>query len=258
MIGLGLEIRDFTLENLLPLEVLSMSTPHPLGIHSPDQSKLEGVDPRFLMRGLLHARDQTLKAFQEIRGILKEGMTEKEASKGASRVLLELGSKKQWHRTHIRFGTGTTLSFNEPTKSSPNLNLHDPVYFDLGPVWADPETGLEYEGDYGDTFVMGENPEAQHCADAARLLFQKAKARHHAHPARGSELYGFLKEEARALGYILREDVSGHRIGDFPHHRFTKMNLSEAPFIPSESLWVLEVQILDPRGRFGAFFEDIL
>jgi len=233
-----------------------MSSPHPLGIHAPTKEALEAVGPAFLKAGLLRAQNKTKLAFEEIRARLVEGMSEAEAGKLALEVFSDLGAKKHWHRPYLRFGTGTRLSFNEPREVSPNLGLNDPVYFDLGPLW--PEDGLDYEGDYGDTFIFGENSEAQKCADTCRLIFSETRAHWKTMNASGTSLYEWMRTRAHHSGYALREDVQGHRIGDFPHHRFTKMNLSKAPFIPSDSLWVLEVQILDPTGRFGAFYEDIL
>ena len=232
------------------------SSPHPLGVHATSKETLESVAPNFLKAGLLRAQEKTRIAFQEIRKGLKEGMTEVDAGKLALQVFSDLGTKKHWHRPYIRMGSGTCLSFNEPREVSPMLKLNDPVYFDLGPVW--PEDGIEYEGDYGDTFVLGENAEAQKCAEACRLIFSEAREQWMQRNTSGLELYEFIRSRATHRGYVLREDVQGHRIGDFPHHRFTKMNLSAAHFIPSDSLWVLEVQILDPKNRFGAFFEDIL
>ncbi|MBS1960797.1 MAG: hypothetical protein JST04_01170 [Bdellovibrionales bacterium] len=54
------------------------------------------------------------------------------------------------------------------------------------------------------------------------------------------------------------EKVDGHRMADFPHHRYAKERLAEVPFVPSPDLWVLELQLNDPANRFGAFFEDLL
>jgi methionyl aminopeptidase len=71
-------------------------------------------------------------------------------------------------------------------------------------------------------------------------------------------VYELLKRRSSELGYDLLEDVAGHRVGDFPHHRFSKSNLADLAFIPTDSLWILEVQIVDKQKRFGAFFEDIL
>jgi len=235
-----------------------MSLPHQLGIHTQDIKVLEGVDPAFLEKGLWMARQKTIEAFQTIVPQLKEGMSESEARRLIYTIFSDLGCNKHWHKPYARFGSGTLLSFNEGQETGPNFAFHQPGYFDLGPVWYDSETQLEYEGDFGDTFIIGENSAADHCAKVCRALFQEARDLWHKEPKTGYEIYQFLKSQSSQLGFALREDVCGHRVGDFPHNRFSKMNLSDTKFIPSQSLWVLEVQILDTESRFGAFYEDIL
>ena len=235
-----------------------MSLPHQIGIHTQDFKALEGVNQAFLEKGLWMAREKTIQAYQTITSQLREGMSESEARRLIYTIFSDLGCKKHWHKPHARFGSGTLLSFNEGLETGPSCALDQPAFLDLGPVWFDSETQLEYEGDFGDTFVLGENSAATHCANACRNLFQEARKLWHKEPMTGYEVYQFLKTRSSELGFILREDVCGHRVGDFPHNRHTKMSLSETKFIPSKSLWVLEVQILDPEKRFGAFFEDIL
>ncbi len=235
-----------------------MTTPHPLGVIAPSAETVEAVHPNFIKAGLVNAQNVTKKGFNLIRQNLKLEMTEDEARKLALQIFQDLGISRHWHRPYVRFGKGTTLSFNDPATPENRLKLNDPCYLDLGPVVHHAETGLDYEGDYGDTFVFGVNPEAEKCAQASRALFREAQTRWNQNPTSGQEIYAFLKQRSLEFGYDLREDVRGHRVGDFPHHRFSKLNLSMTPFIPKDSIWILEVQILDREKRFGAFFEDSL
>jgi hypothetical protein len=235
-----------------------MTTPHPLGVIAPSAEAIEAVHPDFIKAGLLNAQNLTKKGFDLIRQNLKLNMTEDEGRKLALEIFQDLGITRHWHRPYVRFGKGTTLSFNDPATPDNRLALNDPCYLDLGPVVPDANTGLEYEGDYGDTFVFGANPEAENCAETCRALFREVQERWKQNPTSGQEIYAELKRRSSELGYELREDVRGHRVGDFPHHRFSKLNLSVIPFIPKDSIWILEVQILDPEKRFGAFFEDSL
>ncbi len=132
---------------------------------------------------------------------------------------------------------------------------------DFGPAWPDAELGLEYEGDYGDTFIFGASgasPEAAKCAAAARQLFGEVKTLWKERQASGEAVYAFLDKRATELGYRLHKEVEGHRLADFPHHKYSKERLSKVPFFFSESLWILEVMLVDPQARFGAFFEDLL
>jgi hypothetical protein len=71
-------------------------------------------------------------------------------------------------------------------------------------------------------------------------------------------LYDFAAAEARAMGWELNLDMSGHRLADFPHAVLHKGALAEAPFAPSPGLWVLEIQIRHPDRPFSAFYEDLL
>lgn len=219
---------------------------------------MEAVDPKFVTEGLLRAREKTIAGLATLRGELKEGMTEDEARKLALRVFREQGVTKHWHKPYIRFGAGTTLTFNDPLQPDYRLQTGDPYYIDLGPVWSDPELGLEYEGDYGDTFVFGENAEAEKCAATARQLFGEAKSAWRSQSLSGQGLYEFLRRRSHEMGYLLVDGVEGHRVADFPHHRYSKAQLATVPFFPSAAVWVLELQLNDPQRRFGAFFEDLL
>ena len=235
-----------------------MNHSHPLGILASSQEAIEAVHPEFLKEGLIQARQKTVNALTQIRAEIKEGITEDDARRLALTVLADLGASKHWHKPYIRFGAGTALTFHDPLQTDYRLKLNDPYYIDLGPVWADPELGLEYEGDYGDTFVFGENREADLCAQSARDLFVEAKTLWQSKRLPGEELYAFLKNRALELGYRLIDSVEGHRLSDFPHHKYSKERLAKTSFVPSDSLWVLEIQITEPKMRFGAFFEDIL
>lgn len=243
-----------------------MQQPHSLGAQAQSSSALEAVSPTFVAAGLWKARERTIAVLHEVRARLQEGSTEDEARRLCMSVFAEQGVTKHWHRCYVRFGQGTTLTFHEPLRTDARLRVGDPIYFDLGPVWPGhvlgPEfAGLDYEGDYGESFVFGppgSAPEFEICADVARSLFNEAKSEWREKRLSGEAIYAFLRKRAGELGYTLRLDVEGHRLSDFPHHKFTKQPLARTAFTPQESLWVLEVMLVDPGLRFGAFFEDIL
>jgi hypothetical protein len=255
-----------------------MEHPHPLGLQGVTaelKAQLEANHPQFVVDGLKLARARTIEGFERIRGGLREGMSEADARKLALQVFAELGVTKHWHRPYVRFARGTTLTFNDPEQAEPRLQHGDPVYVDLGPVWpaaalGRAALGLEYEGDFGDSFVfsLGDTggassetelyPQAEQCIRAARALFHEAQSHWHAERLTGEALYAFLRKRAEELGYDLAEEVEGHRVGDFPHQKYSRKRLAELAFVPAETLWVLEVQLLDRERRFGAFFEDLL
>ncbi len=52
--------------------------------------------------------------------------------------------------------------------------------------------------------------------------------------------------------------LSGHRLSDFPHSAHYDGPLADVDFRPNPNLWVLEIAIIHPDRRFGAFYEDLL
>ena len=135
---------------------------------------IESVGPNFVRNGLLRAREKSWHAFQNIRSKIELGMSEADARDAALRTLASLGADKHWHKPYVRLGPGTALTFYDSLQTDYRLKEGDPIYMDLGPVWRDEQSDLEYEGDVGDTFIMGSNPEAEKCAATARRLWTDA------------------------------------------------------------------------------------
>lgn len=221
-------------------------------------NNIEKVGEKFVLEGLLLARQKTIDIMHEIRRALTPGLTEDDARKLALDIFRAHGVEKHWHKPYIRFGAGTALSFHEPLQEKYQLKLNDPFYIDLGPVWPDAEHELLYEGDVGDTFILGTNEAAEQCAKTTRLIFSEAQAHWRKLMCTGKELYSFIKQRAGYYGYDLKENVDGHRLSDFPHHYYSRKRLAELDLIPTPSLWVLEIQLVDKSKKFGAFYEDLL
>ncbi|MEG0243946.1 MAG: hypothetical protein RR726_16045, partial [Pseudomonas sp.] len=66
------------------------------------------------------------------------------------------------------------------------------------------------------------------------------------------------ERSALAKGWQLERNLAGHRIADFPHALFGQDKLADLDIVPSEMVWVLEIQLCHPTEPVGAFFEDIL
>jgi hypothetical protein len=234
---------------------------HQLQVTRIDQSETEKLDPRFIVDGLLRAREKTVEVLEAIRGQLKEGLSETEARFLALSIFKDFGVTKHWHQPYIRFGEGTALSFREPL-SNHQLKVDDVYHLDVGPVWPsqrlDIEPGLEYEGDYGDTFIFGKNPEAQKMIDVLHEVYHLVKREWEQKKISGEKIYQFFKEQVENSGYIFIEKVEGHRISDFPHQKYTRKRLSNIEFAPAHSLWVLEGMICHPKIQMGAFYEDLM
>jgi len=212
---------------------------------------LEKVGPRYSLDGMLAAREQTVRALAAIAEQLKVGMTTAQALDMASQTLQSMGASHTWHPTYIRFGDDTIRTPRQGIDPQRTLRATDIAVVDLGPVWDG------YEGDYGDTFVFGEHRLYEDCVKALHQVFDETRdAWHRGLP--GRELYDFSEQSAHTQGWRLERNLAGHRIADFPHALFGQDKLAEIEIVPSEMVWVLEIQLCHPTEPVGAFFEDIL
>lgn len=221
-------------------------------ISSPDQARLEGVGPAFDPERLLHVRTLTRQAIERIAAAVQPGMFEEDAVEMARDLLAEAGMLRGWHDVYVRFGSNTTKTFGAPSDPGVVLGEDDIFFIDIGPVWKD------WEGDGGDSFVTGSDPDKARCADDARAIFHEVRRKWLAEGATGRALYDYAVSCATARGWVLNMDLSGHRIADFPHAAIHEGPLAETDFSPSRLLWVLEIHIRHPSAAYGAFFEDLL
>ena len=213
---------------------------------------LEQTKAGFEIEKLFAMRVKTLEAVNRIAEQVHVGMLEEDANKIAIATLQAMGTRQGWHKPFVRFGPNTVKTFG--ADSDPGIQLgEDDIYFiDIGPVWEG------YEGDAGNTFVTGTNPDLQRCATDAKRIFDAVADKWKTEQSTGQALYQFAEQTAKDLGWELNLDLSGHRLGDFPHEAYYKGSLAEIPFHPSPKLWVLEIQIRHPEKPFGAFYEDLL
>ncbi|MBE5314351.1 MAG: aminopeptidase P family protein [Xanthomonadales bacterium] len=211
----------------------------------------EGVGIGFDAARLLAARERSREATRRVAEQLRAGMREDEAHRLADQIFRDLGFDRVWHPTHIRFGRNTLKLYKEASELDVVLAVNDLFFIDIGPVWDG------HEGDYGDTFVLGDDPAHHAIAAAARELFEVV-AEHWRTGCTGQQLYAFAERAAEQRGYILNLGSPGHRLGDFPHAVHKAGKLAAAEFAPASGLWVLEIQLRHPILPIGAFFEDLL
>lgn len=235
---------------------------HELGVSVPatmTAADVERVGAGFVAEGLREAQRLSWKAVEATFDALKPGQTEKEITAILLRELSALGVKRHWHPPHVRVGRNTTCIYKADGEKGLVLGENDICFLDIGPVFRlEQFGGLEYEGDVGDTRVVGNGPEQARCARTARQLFEEGCALWRTEKLTGPAIYQKLAQRAEEEGYDLLPEVDGHRLSDFPHREYSKAGLAEISFIPSSDLWVLEVQLRDRSGAFGAFFEDLL
>jgi len=216
------------------------------------QAKLEAVGPAFVKEKMLEMRGKTRKAIHAIAAACKPGMVEEDAVQMAKDILAADDMVRGWHDVYVRFGSNTLKTFGAASEPSVVLKENDLFFIDIGPVWG------EFEGDGGDTFIVGEAPEMAKCAEDAKKLFHVVRRKWESTGMSGRELYDFAIEEAKAMGWELNMDLSGHRLADFPHEAIYPGPMAEVDFKPSALLWVLEIHIRHPTDGYGAFFEDML
>ena len=217
-----------------------------------EQSQAEACGPSYDRLMMLEARRRTFEAINRISAEISPGITEEQGVEITRRVLREAGMVRGWHGINVRFGVNTLNAFH--VKSKPGVVLgEDDIYFiDIGPIWRD------WEGDGGDTFATGGNPEFNRIARDVKAVFEAVQARWRQDQLTGDALYRVAVEESERRGWLLNLDMSGHRLSEFPHAAHHKGALADAPFIPSPGLWMLEIQIRHPTLPFGAFYEDLL
>jgi len=215
-------------------------------------SDLEGTGEKFSATQLMEVRSRTRKAVHLIADQVQVGMVEEDAKAMARDTLSELGMRRGWHHIIVRFGPNTTKDFMERSEPGVVLGADDIFFVDIGPIYQGTE------GDAGDTFVVGSDPEHHRAKLEVRDIWDQVRNEWFTSGTTGRELYDFAIETAEGLGWRLNLDLSGHRLSDYPHSAHYDGALAEVDFRPSPSLWVLEIAIAHPERPFGAFYEDLL
>lgn len=216
------------------------------------QARREAVGEEFSLPAMVKARDLTFEAVRRIAEAVRPGMTEGRSHEVAQEILEAMGMERLWHKTVIRFGAGTLETFFGDFQPDYVLQADDIFYVDLGVVWDG------HEGDAGDTFVVGSDPEMRACAAAARTLWHDVAGRWRDDNVSGGALYRYAVERAKDMGWTLNWAVKGHRVSDFPHAIYKAGALGDFESPPMTGLWILEIQIAHPTRPFGAFYEDLL
>ncbi|SEW24636.1 M24 family metallopeptidase [Luteibacter sp. 329MFSha] len=211
----------------------------------------QNVGASFSRERMLAARERSWAALTDIASRILPGMTEPEAGEIAKDRLAAAGMQRIWHPSIIRFGPNTLKTFRQRSAPDTRLGDDDIFFIDLGPVFDG------HEGDVGDTFVTGRDPQMKACAQAARDLFD-ITARRWREGVTGADLYAFADDQARAMGWRLNHATKGHRVGDYPHAVHKAGNLGDFDATPVPGLWILEIQIAHPDRAIGAFYEDLL
>ena len=212
----------------------------------------EEVGGGFSILGMLDTRAKTLAVIREAASHIEPGMTEDDAVQLTKSLLADAGMARTWHPVIVRFGANTARPLTEQPASRVVLAENDIFFIDIGPRYG------AWEGDAGDTFVVGDHAEHARCARDVKALFHDVRALWINEGLTGAELYRHAAEAASKAGWLLDPVVAGHRLSDYPHAAIHAGPLAGLERRPAAMRWVVECHIRDPQGRFGAFFEDML
>ncbi len=215
-------------------------------------TELEGTGEKFSLESLMDVRARTRRAVHVIAEQVHPGMVEEEARAMARATLEEMGMRRGWHHIIVRCGPNTTKDFMERSDPGVVLGDNDIFFVDIGPIYGGTE------GDAGDTFVFGSDPDHLRAKREVRLIWDQVRDRWFADGITGKQLYDYAIEVAAGYGWKLNMDLSGHRLSDFPHSAHYDGPLADVDFRPNPNLWVLEIAIAHPERTFGAFYEDLL
>jgi Xaa-Pro aminopeptidase len=217
-----------------------------------DAAAIEFTRSEFSVEKMYATRAKAQQAVSRIAAQVTAGMLEEDANKMVVATLQDMGASGVFHKPYIRFGSNTTKTFGADSDPGVRLGEDDIFFIDVGPVWE------EYEGDAGDTFVTGNNPELKRCAVDAKKIYTTVEKKWKTEKTSGVELYHCAAQMATELGWVLNLDLGGHRLGDYSSAEHYEGPLSEITFHPSPNIWMVEIHIRHPQLPFGAFYEDLL
>jgi Xaa-Pro aminopeptidase len=211
----------------------------------------ENCGAKFNLDHYLKARTKAILAVQMTAQHIRPGMDESQCHAILSNELKLVGVEKFWHPTKFRVNSNTTKNFRD-LSDEVGLKEQDLFFIDIGPVF------FNHEADYGETFLLGNDPKLIHLQSAPKKIFNATQEAWKKGGLTGIELYEFASNEADKMDLKLNSNMYGHRLGDFPHALHYKGKLGAQNFSPLPHLWVLEIHVLDENLGRGAFFEDIL
>jgi len=216
---------------------------------------------------LLGAQDRAAELFAAVedRGIVKPGALDSEASAAVTDLAANLfGVERHWHKRIVRSGPNTLQPYHE---NPPDRIMTDDdiVFADFGPVFDG------WEGDFGRTWVIGNDPVKLRLRDDLSDVFDAGKRFFEDHEdLTAEEMYVEVVRLATERGWAFGNYHSGHLVGEFPHQNFEGERLESLMASgnakplrrddPSGLVghWILEVHLVDRDRQIGGFYEDLL
>jgi len=215
-------------------------------------TSIHAVSDHFDLKTFLDIRHKTILLMDELLACIKLGMKESEVILEMKKVLLTPPIHKNWHPLKFRVNKNSTLSFSDQPLYDPVIDAESFYFIDIGPVIDG------YEGDFGETYYFGADPQKKFLQTAAKRVFDYTQNLWRTENISGKDLYRKASEYTESLGLKLNDRMDGHRLGDFPHQLYFKGGLAEIDETPVNNVWILEIHVVDQVLELGAFFEDLL
>jgi Xaa-Pro aminopeptidase len=216
---------------------------------------------------LLDAERRAEELFAAVveRGLVVPGKSERVLSEEIRDLANELlDVRRFWHKRIVRTGINTI----EPYRANPpDLRLQDDdiLFFDFGPLFD------QWEADFGRTYVLGDDPLKHRLAEDLPRIWDLGRQHFETHPdLTGAELYSHVLDLIAEAGWGHGASHAGHLVGEFPHEKINGDDIdcyitrgSDLPMrrpdkAGHECHWILEVHLIEPTGKFGGFFEQLL
>jgi Xaa-Pro aminopeptidase len=215
----------------------------------------KSVDEYFLAQDLSLIEETMSKSkivLEEIISKIKPGKKESDLYEIAKEIYLDHGIQRSWHNPYIRFGENTTLSYADKSSTDITLKEDDIAFVDIGPIFGD------IEGDLGRTICFGENKAHKNIVEASESLFEQGLKFFKEKNPTGVEMQKFIELSASKMGYQFILKSCGHLLGLFSHGACWNKGIAEYDGKMQAGVWILEIHIVDPKNRFGAFYENLL
>jgi Xaa-Pro aminopeptidase len=216
---------------------------------------------------LLDAQAKAAELFEavEARRVIAPGVRESEASTAIRTLAADMfGVSRYWHKRIVRAAANTLHPYDE---NPPDLTIgeDDIVFADFGPIF------VEWEADFGRTFVLGADPAKHRLRDTLPVLFESGREFFETRPeVTGEQLFEHVMELTTQAGYEYGGAMAGHLLGEFPHEKLAgdeiMSYIAAGNDQPMRRLddngrrchWILEIHLVDRERRIGGFYEELL
>lgn len=217
--------------------------------------KADTVDEYFEAQDLSlieEAMSKSKLVLDEIIDQIKPGKKESDLYAVAKDIYNDHGILRSWHNPYIRFGENTCLTYADISLIDLTLKDEDIAFVDIGPIFGD------IEGDLGRTIQFGENEKHKKIIAASEELFEVGLQFFKQCNPTGIAMQEFIEINARKMGYQSILGSCGHLLGLFSHGACWNKGIAEYPNEMQSGIWILEIHIVDPQGKIGAFYENLL